>query len=161
MYRIVHGSTHGLPDVAAFLETLETLGEHRTAEAHHLFDPHTDLFVARAPGRLDVMGGIADYSGSLVLQLPIREAALVALQPSESRSLRIVSLGTEANGRTPYFEMSLGDLERDGAAISYQEACSFFRRDAASSWAGICCGRFSGIDARARRPFQTRRATLD
>jgi hypothetical protein len=25
--------------------------------------------VARAPGRLDVMGGIADYSGSLVLQV--------------------------------------------------------------------------------------------
>lgn len=28
-----------------------------------------DLFVARAPGRLDVMGGIADYSGSVVLQV--------------------------------------------------------------------------------------------
>ena len=27
------------------------------------------MFVARAPGRLDVMGGIADYSGSLVLQV--------------------------------------------------------------------------------------------
>lgn len=26
-----------------------------------------DIVVARAPGRLDVMGGIADYSGSLVL----------------------------------------------------------------------------------------------
>lgn len=26
--------------------------------------------MARAPGRLDVMGGIADYSGSLVLQVP-------------------------------------------------------------------------------------------
>lgn len=25
--------------------------------------------MARAPGRLDVMGGIADYSGSLVLQV--------------------------------------------------------------------------------------------
>lgn len=28
-----------------------------------------EIFVARAPGRLDVMGGIADYSGSLVLQV--------------------------------------------------------------------------------------------
>lgn len=25
--------------------------------------------VARAPGRMDVMGGIADYSGALVLQV--------------------------------------------------------------------------------------------
>lgn len=36
--------------------------------------------VARAPGRLDVMGGIADYSGSLVLQLPLAEACHVAVQ---------------------------------------------------------------------------------
>lgn len=28
-----------------------------------------EIFVSRAPGRLDVMGGIADYSGSLVLQV--------------------------------------------------------------------------------------------
>ena len=38
------------------------------------------VFVARAPGRLDVMGGIADYSGSLVLQLPLAEACHVAVQ---------------------------------------------------------------------------------
>jgi hypothetical protein len=38
------------------------------------------LYVTRAPGRLDVMGGIADYSGSLVLQMPIAEACHVALQ---------------------------------------------------------------------------------
>jgi len=29
-----------------------------------------DFVEACAPGRLDVMGGIADYSGSLVLQMP-------------------------------------------------------------------------------------------
>jgi hypothetical protein len=39
-----------------------------------------ELLVTRAPGRLDVMGGIADYSGSLVLQMPIAEACHVALQ---------------------------------------------------------------------------------
>ncbi|MFM2032286.1 MAG: hypothetical protein RLZZ297_1051 [Chloroflexota bacterium] len=44
------------------------------------FEPHTPVWVARAPGRLDVMGGIADYSGSLVLQLPLAVAAVVYLQ---------------------------------------------------------------------------------
>jgi L-arabinokinase len=34
---------------------------------------------AAAPGRLDVMGGIADYSGSLVMQMPIRQQTEVAL----------------------------------------------------------------------------------
>lgn len=39
-----------------------------------------EVVVTRAPGRLDVMGGIADYSGSLALQMPIAEACHVALQ---------------------------------------------------------------------------------
>lgn len=55
--------------------------------------------MSRAPGRLDVMGGIADYSGSLVLQMPIHEACHVALQmqhPAEGGE------HTSATGFTPY-----------------------------------------------------------
>ena len=37
------------------------------------------FFEASAQGRLDVMGGIADYSGSLVMQMPIREKTTVRL----------------------------------------------------------------------------------
>lgn len=36
--------------------------------------------MTRAPGRLDVMGGIGDYSGCLVLQKPTAEACHVACQ---------------------------------------------------------------------------------
>lgn len=39
-----------------------------------------EIVLARAPGRLDVMGGIADYSGSLVCELPLAVAAGVAAQ---------------------------------------------------------------------------------
>ena len=38
---------------------------------HRLFERGATVVIARAPGRLDVMGGIADYSGSIVLQLTI------------------------------------------------------------------------------------------
>lgn len=41
------------------------------------------LWIARAPGRLDVMGGIADYAGSLVLELPLAAACLAAWQPAD------------------------------------------------------------------------------
>lgn len=37
------------------------------------------IFEASAPGRLDVMGGIADYSGSLALQMPIGQHTHVQL----------------------------------------------------------------------------------
>ena len=55
------------------------------------------IFVARAPGRLDVMGGIADYSGSLVAELPIGQAALCGAQADPSGKLTVRSLNI---GRT-------------------------------------------------------------
>ena len=73
----MRGSTQGLQDVEDFLLTLSS-----SREARDLLDREGDIFVARAPGRLDVMGGIADYPGSLVLQLPIRQAALSQCNPT-------------------------------------------------------------------------------
>ena len=66
-------------------------------ELRTFFDAQSELTIARAPGRLDVMGGIADYSGSLVLELPIAEATLVALQ-RRLAATRIVSLLEDGNG---------------------------------------------------------------
>ncbi len=71
------------PDVKSFLDLLNTLDEHSFAPARELFNTNADLIIARAPGRLDVMGGIADYSGSHVLEFPIAEATFVALQPND------------------------------------------------------------------------------
>lgn len=48
-------------------------------KASGLFGPG-QIILARAPGRLDVMGGIADYSGSLVCEMPLEVAAGVAVQ---------------------------------------------------------------------------------
>src|ERR1700682_6111112 len=110
MYRIVHGTTYDLPDVTAFIEILNTLDQNSTPEARRLFDLNAEFFVTRAPGRLDVMGGIADYSGSLVLQLPIFEATLVALQRDPARLISVVSL-SEDDTQEVAFEMSLADFE--------------------------------------------------
>lgn len=49
--------------------------------------------VARAPGRLDVLGGIADYSGGLVLELPLQAATLVAAQRADDGLVVAVSDG--------------------------------------------------------------------
>ena len=43
--------------------------------------------MARAPGRLDVMGGIADYSGSLVLQVSFSHVPMVFLSSFFSLSM--------------------------------------------------------------------------
>ena len=50
------------------------------------------IYSAFAHGRLDVMGGIADYSGSLVLQLPINEKTNVSIRKTNHNLLKIKSL---------------------------------------------------------------------
>jgi L-arabinokinase len=44
-----------------------------------------------APGRLDVLGGVADYSGALVLQMPIRATTRVAMSPCTAPGLTFAS----------------------------------------------------------------------
>jgi galactokinase len=140
-YRLTHGSTRALPDVVSFLDTLQQLAMHPVAEVRDLFDPTRDLIVTRAPGRLDVMGGIADYSGSLVLQMPLRAATLVALQADPIRHLRIVSLSADAHHRAVAVDLPLGALERaDGAPVDYAEARRAFARDPDRRWAAYVAG---------------------
>src|SRR3954451_20477531 len=82
MYRKIQGSTNGFSDTERFIDLLDHLPESVSPDGKSFFSSASDLIVTRAPGRLDLMGGIADYSGSLVLQLPIASGAHVALQIS-------------------------------------------------------------------------------
>ena len=52
----------------------------RRVRASAYFVADRPVAIARAPGRLDVLGGIADYSGGLVLELPLEAATLAAVQ---------------------------------------------------------------------------------
>ena len=47
--------------------------------------------VGEAPGRLDFLGGVADYSGSLVLEMPLRLTTRVTLSEQPGRELVFVS----------------------------------------------------------------------
>lgn len=116
-------------DVAEFIERLDTT----------FFDTQSEIIIARAPGRLDVMGGIADYSGSLVLELPIAEATLVAVQKTATRRLTVISLSER---ETLDFEMPLEDFERDSTPIEYAEARMFFEGDPAQQWPAYVAGVF-------------------
>src|ERR1700754_49777 len=141
MLQITHGSAQGLADIERFIETINRLDRNEAA-ARWLFDGDGEIFVTRAPGRLDVMGGIADYSGSLVLQLPIGEAALAALQPIPEPLIHLLSLGAEANHRAASFAMPLADFEPDGKPLAYSAARAYFERDPATRWAAYAAGAF-------------------
>ena len=144
---------HDLADTRAFVDLLAACFGRPSpappppAAAADLFLPSGGpLFVARAPGRLDVMGGIADYSGSLVLQstLALAAHAAVQLQPRDARPGRIVavSVGTEGGGRAgrcDHLELPLSALvDGAGVPVSFAAAAALFSGDAA--WAGYMAG---------------------
>ena len=101
--------------------------------------------IARAPGRLDVMGGIADYSGSLVLERPIAEATWAAVQRIDRPVLEIVSLGRDRRARS-----RSQTLAPDGAPVGYDEARRMFADSGDQRWAAYIVGVVARARARAR-----------
>ena len=61
------------------------------AELSQDFSANRPTAVGRAPGRLDVMGGIADYTGSLVCEMPLDRAAAVAAQRRDDGVVQVFS----------------------------------------------------------------------
>jgi galactokinase len=140
MYRVVHGNPAQTGDTQDFIDLLNNLADHPFAPARDLFNAQADVIVSRAPGRLDVMGGIADYSGSHVLEFPIAEATFSAVQLNGRRELNIVTLlGDAAEPHVSAFTMSLSVFD---GPVEYEAAREFFRGDAANRWAAYVAGVF-------------------
>jgi galactokinase len=70
------------------------------------------IWIARAPGRLDVMGGNVDYTGGMVLQSLLREAIHVAVQLRTDDTIRILNPDAAQFGWESSFELRVADLGR-------------------------------------------------
>ena len=103
------------------------------------FPPDDAVHAARAPARLDVMGGIADYSGALVLQYPLALGAVAGVQR--------VSGGVQVASFPPRGEEGVGVREYNIGAdrfsrlrnASYDEIRRILA-DSAPSWVGYLIG---------------------
>ncbi len=107
------------------------------------FEGNAPIAGARAPGRLDVMGGVADYSGSLVLEMPIAEAAFVAWQWREDRQFRIRSLELQSEGLSHDVIVALDELvDADGVVRPVEEVSQRLTAAVESRWAAYIVGCF-------------------
>lgn len=104
------------------------------------FDNNSRIVISRAPGRLDLMGGIADYSGSRVLQFPIEEACFAAAQLAGDRRVLITSLLSGGSAAAFQFEASLDDLGPDGKFATAAKARAYFASDPPHRWASYVLG---------------------
>ena len=95
-----------------------------------------DLFRGSAPGRLDVMGGIADYSGGLVLQMALPNETLVSFVPRTDYLCYLVSYTSEGPLKA---ELDFRKLYRNGIPDP-TEARDFLRLDPDWRWVSYVLG---------------------
>lgn len=126
------------PDLGRFLQRIASAAPRGGGAVLAGFDPSAPAALARAPGRLDVMGGIADYSGSLVLQLPIAEAAHAAAQWADDGRVIAVSLPAEPGGTLRRCCLEIESWRSCAADPKAAEA--WFAADPASRWAAYVLG---------------------
>lgn len=106
------------------------------------FGPGQPIFCARAPGRLDLMGGNDDYTGGLVFEATIREATWAAVQGRSDRRIVFWNPQVATRGWRDEIEFSLDDLTSDDAVRA------LVNRDAATRWVAYALGNFHWLKLR-------------
>ncbi|NNE36398.1 MAG: GHMP kinase [Rhodothermales bacterium] len=101
-------------------------------ERADFFGPHRGTLTASAPARLDVMGGISDYSGSMVLQYPLHRSTTVSVALRSDRVFRVASTDTSSTGVHREIEVRLP------ARFSYASLKRMFNKE--SRWASYAIG---------------------
>jgi L-arabinokinase len=99
-----------------------------------------EVWVARVPARLDVMGGIADYSGANVCEAVLGGGMLMALQARTDRTLRIRTM--QAGRRTLPVEtrIPLDYLTSGGSVGDYAQIRDLCHANPLVSWAAYIGG---------------------
>ncbi len=105
-----------------------------------LFDLSQPIHAARAPGRLDLMGGIADYSGALVLELPLGVATYAAMQRARHNNIVVRSLADDATHGSANVSIPLPVIAPDGEPLPYANARALLAGQPATAWAAYVLG---------------------
>src|ERR1700761_619631 len=91
------------------------------AELGGAFDFGRAMRISRAPGRLDVMGGIADYTGSMVCEATLDRAAAVALQLRDDREVQVFSFNLFDEHKPFTFRIPLDSLAKYSITQLHEE----------------------------------------
>ncbi len=117
------------------LSPVPTLLSRTREELAAVFIPGKPMRLSRAPGRLDVMGGIAEYTGSLVCQSTIDRAAAVVLQERDDRQVQVFSFNL-LDEHVPFtLQLPIDSLATQSVQVLRTELTEPGRR-----WAGYLVG---------------------
>jgi galactokinase len=99
-----------------------------------------EIWVARVPARLDVIGGIADYSGANVCEAVLGRGMLMALQPRTDRTLRIRTVQLGQRSLPVETRLHLDFFQSKDGLAEYSEVRAFCQANPLTSWAAYIAG---------------------
>ncbi|HEX5219490.1 MAG TPA: hypothetical protein VFZ59_07970 [Verrucomicrobiae bacterium] len=99
-----------------------------------------EVWVARVPARLDVMGGIADYSGSNVCEAVLGRGVLMGLQARTDRTLRIRTMHAGMKALPIETRLPLDCFKSGDGLASYSEIRAFCQANPLANWAAYIVG---------------------
>ena len=94
------------------------------------------VYIARAPGRLDLMGGNVDYTGGLVFEATIEEATWAAAQLRDDGQIVLSNPQMKAEGWCERVELSFAELSTDEATRA------LVNKDTSVRWTAYVLGAF-------------------
>lgn len=99
-----------------------------------------EIFVGRVPARLDVMGGIADYSGANVCEAVLGRGTLIALQPRTDRTIRIRTMQAGQRSLPVETRIPLDYLTEGDALGSYSQVRELCKANPLAGWVAYVGG---------------------
>ncbi|HEU5071111.1 MAG TPA: hypothetical protein VFV96_11965 [Verrucomicrobiae bacterium] len=99
-----------------------------------------EIWVSRVPARLDVMGGIADYSGANVCEAVLGRGMLMALQPRTDRTLRIRTMQAGQRSLPVETRIPLDYFASGDGLADYAQVRALCQANPLISWAAYIGG---------------------
>ena len=99
------------------------------------------VILTRAPARLDIMGGIADYCGANVFEMTLNRTTIAACQAREDRNLCAITLRAGEQFK-PNFHLSLDSFYTNGTLKTYAQVRKRFSEEPGAEWTGYILGAF-------------------
>jgi L-arabinokinase len=121
------------PDVENFINKCNSL-------VGRIFNPKSEIYINRSPGRLDLMGGNDDYTGGLVFETTIKEATLFAAQPRQDNLFILHNPSIKEIGWQDTIEFSMDDIAEGKKLKSIELMREWINADSKKSWFAYIVG---------------------
>src|ERR1022692_802249 len=99
-----------------------------------------EIWVTRVPARLDVMGGIADYSGANVCEAVLGRGVLMGLQSRTDRTLRIRTMQAGIKALPIETRVPLEYFKSGDGLAGYSEIRALCQANPLANWAAYIVG---------------------